>query len=709
MRNQKLLAYIFSSSLLISTLPFNTVDAEVSEESPTQLKEKDIDDNKKQSSSDENNESTKDTNNTNKETTKNDDDEINQPSSSTKTRNKNTLDKKESTYNKQDEETLDNQKLNPHQQDIRKQTYADYYKNSLDFFKPAPFKEQKNSTPSLWEQIFSNSGSSYLDVNKTEQGQNNENKTENKSDHSIITDSDEEKTSTSQNESHTDITNNQEDELSNTHENNKLSQDDNEVLRKLDEANSSIKESHSESVQENENQEEDSLSQQDIPEQDKSEQSKTEQDNTPSDNEADSERQNKKATDTSQQENEHDDSVINAILDEYSEDAKKQKDKYDNQNEANDTQEENKKVENQHSNTSTANPQLPTQSQLEDKTDPKQSFEDGLKQSNNRSTAMFQLLPDLSNNDENNSDFNVAENSDTRQFIKKIAEDSHDIGQNRDIYASVMIAQAILESDSGNSALAQSPHYNLFGIKGSYQGKSADFNTLEDSGNSMYQISAQFRSYPSEKESLEDYAELIKNGIDGNSDIYRPTWKSEASSYRDATAHLAKTYATDTQYADKLNSIIKHYDLTQFDKKQMPDLNNYQPSSKENASDFKPFAESTSDSPYPHGQCTWYVYNRMAQFDKQISGTLGDARNWNNRAENKGYTVTSTPEKYNAVVFEAGQQNADPIYGHVAFVEKVNSDGSIVISESNVEGLGVISYRTIDADDAAQLSYIKGK
>ena len=148
---------------------------------------------------------------------------------------------------------------------------------------------------------------------------------------------------------------------------------------------------------------------------------------------------------------------------------------------------------------------------------------------------------------------------------------------------------------------------------------------------------------------------------------------------------------------------------SQFDKKQMPDLNNYQPSNKENASDFKPFVESTSDSPYPHGQCTWYVYNRMAQFDKQISGTLGDARNWNNRAENKGYTVTSTPEKYNAVVFEAGQQNADPIYGHVAFVEKVNSDGSIVISESNVEGLGVISYRTIDADDAAQLSYIKGK
>ena len=33
-----------------------------------------------------------------------------------------------------------------------------------------------------------------------------------------------------------------------------------------------------------------------------------------------------------------------------------------------------------------------------------------------------------------------------------------------------MIAQAILESDSGKSSLAQSPNHNLFGIKGDYKG-----------------------------------------------------------------------------------------------------------------------------------------------------------------------------------------------------------------------------------------------
>ncbi|MCP6711050.1 glucosaminidase domain-containing protein, partial [Klebsiella pneumoniae] len=87
-------------------------------------------------------------------------------------------------------------------------------------------------------------------------------------------------------------------------------------------------------------------------------------------------------------------------------------------------------------------------------------------------------------------DIAVAENKDTRDFIKTIAKDAHDVGQDEDIYASVMIAQAILESDSGNSTLARAPHYNLFGIKGSYKGHSANFNTLEDSGSSMYQISA---------------------------------------------------------------------------------------------------------------------------------------------------------------------------------------------------------------------------
>lgn len=162
--------------------------------------------------------------------------------------------------------------------------------------------------------------------------------------------------------------------------------------------------------------------------------------------------------------------------------------------------------------------------------------------------------------------FHFSQNQTTDQFLKKIADDAQEIGQKEGIYASVMMAQAILESGSGNSLLSSEPNHNLFGIKGSYNGSSVTFNTLEqDSSGQSYQIRAQFRKYPSYKESLEDYADLIKNGLTGNPDFYKPTWKSETKDYKEATKYLEGRYATDRQYSQKLNAIIEAYDLTKYD------------------------------------------------------------------------------------------------------------------------------------------------
>lgn len=162
--------------------------------------------------------------------------------------------------------------------------------------------------------------------------------------------------------------------------------------------------------------------------------------------------------------------------------------------------------------------------------------------------------------------FHFSQNQTTDQFLKKIADDAREIGQKEGIYASVMMAQAILESGSGNSLLSSEPNHNLFGIKGSYNGSSVTFNTLEqDSSGQSYQIRAQFRKYPSYKESLEDYADLIKNGLTGNPDFYKPTWKSETKDYKEATKYLEGRYATDRQYSQKLNAIIEAYDLTKYD------------------------------------------------------------------------------------------------------------------------------------------------
>ncbi|ATN01728.1 amidase domain-containing protein [Staphylococcus capitis] len=397
------------------------------------------------------------------------------------------------------------------------------------------------------------------------------------------------------------------------------------------------------------------------------------------------------------------DSALDTILDEYSEDAKKTQSNYEQKS---------KHQKNTSQSSQNNNPQLPTEDELKHKSKPVQSFENDIKKSNTRSTSLFQQVPQIEDGKVSNDNFNVVDSQDTREFIKSIAKDAHKIGQKEKIYASVMMAQAILESDSGKSSLAQSPNYNLFGVKGSYNGESVNFNTLEaGSDNQMFSINAGFRKYPNLKSSLQDYADLIKNGIEGNPTIYKPTWKSEALTYKEATSHLSHSYATDPNYAEKLNSIIKHYNLTAFDKKRMPNLKKYTQSigTETSGSDFKPFVEASGSSPYPQGQCTWYVYQRMQQYDSSISGDLGDAHNWNNHAEREGYTVTHSPKNHTAVVFEAGQLGADTQYGHVGFVEKVNDDGSIVISESNVKGLGVISYRTIDAEDANDLDYIQGK
>ncbi|WP_163651804.1 LysM peptidoglycan-binding domain-containing protein [Listeria sp. PSOL-1] len=157
-------------------------------------------------------------------------------------------------------------------------------------------------------------------------------------------------------------------------------------------------------------------------------------------------------------------------------------------------------------------------------------------------------------------------NSSVQSFIDRFSEDAVKIADENNLYASVMIAQAILESDHGRSALSKAPNYNLFGIKGNYKGNSTSKTTFEDDGKGKhYQTTAQFRKYPSYAESLQDYANVLQNGTRWKNDIYKAAWKSETKSHHEATKALTGTYATDTQYNTKLNQIIDMYNLTTFD------------------------------------------------------------------------------------------------------------------------------------------------
>lgn len=156
--------------------------------------------------------------------------------------------------------------------------------------------------------------------------------------------------------------------------------------------------------------------------------------------------------------------------------------------------------------------------------------------------------------------------SSQQQFINQIAPHAQSVANANDLYASVMMAQAILESAWGQSTLAQAPNYNLFGIKGSYNGQTVYMNTLEFLNGQWVTKNEPFRRYPSFAESFMDNARTLRTvSFQSGVYYYAGAWKSNTTSYRDATAWLTGRYATDPNYATSLNRIIETYGLTQYD------------------------------------------------------------------------------------------------------------------------------------------------
>lgn len=101
---------------------------------------------------------------------------------------------------------------------------------------------------------------------------------------------------------------------------------------------------------------------------------------------------------------------------------------------------------------------------------------------------------------------------------------------------------------------------------------------------------------------------------------------------------------------------------------------------------------------YTAGQCTYYAFDRAGG---KVGSTWGNANNWANAAAAAGYTVNNSPAA------GAIMQNSQGAYGHVAYVESVNSNGSIRVSEMNYgHGPGVVTSRTISASQAAGYNYI---
>jgi flagellum-specific peptidoglycan hydrolase FlgJ len=149
-------------------------------------------------------------------------------------------------------------------------------------------------------------------------------------------------------------------------------------------------------------------------------------------------------------------------------------------------------------------------------------------------------------------------------FIKAIAPYAQRIQEKYKILASLVIAQACLESNFGISGLAQKGK-NLFGIKGSYNGQSVTMRTHEFVRGNKVWIDASFRKYPSWYESLEDLAKLYINGVSWDRNKYKPII-GETNYVMVCKKVQECGYCTDPNYASKLINIIEKYDLTKYDR-----------------------------------------------------------------------------------------------------------------------------------------------
>lgn len=97
---------------------------------------------------------------------------------------------------------------------------------------------------------------------------------------------------------------------------------------------------------------------------------------------------------------------------------------------------------------------------------------------------------------------------------------------------------------------------------------------------------------------------------------------------------------------------------------------------------------------YDYGYCTWYVKNRRGA---SLPNGLGNANMWYWNAQRTGLPVGTAPAPGAVGTTTRGE------FGHVVYVESVNGDGTINISEMNAPVFGGVTYRKANA---AEFVYI---
>jgi len=135
-----------------------------------------------------------------------------------------------------------------------------------------------------------------------------------------------------------------------------------------------------------------------------------------------------------------------------------------------------------------------------------------------------------------------------QSFTQQLGPLLQEAGRQLGVSPRILLAQAALETGWGRSVVGN----NVFGIKASpsWQGSELTTTTHEVEAGQMVSRQASFRAYPSLDAAVQDYVALI-----GNSPRYQSVIGAGDNAGAYARGLLAGGYATDPEYAHKLEAV----------------------------------------------------------------------------------------------------------------------------------------------------------
>ncbi len=143
-----------------------------------------------------------------------------------------------------------------------------------------------------------------------------------------------------------------------------------------------------------------------------------------------------------------------------------------------------------------------------------------------------------------------------QDFVDKLMPLAEKYAAELGVEPKVLLAQSALETGWGKHVIRYTndvPTHNLFNIKADsrWDGAKAVVSTLEYEQGKPERQHAAFRSYPTFEASFKDYVDFIKSG-----QRYQTALESAADSEAYVNALHQAGYATDPQYANKINKIM---------------------------------------------------------------------------------------------------------------------------------------------------------